>query len=116
MTTLVACGSAGPATAVWYDLDTVTAEVLAILRLTDVDVDAERIATLVPVAAAYIDMEVDRPEAILGPPPPPLVAEGLRTATIVLYRHKDAQFDTLHDALAPVRMLVGPYKQRTGVA
>ena len=105
-----------PATAVWYDLEAVTGEVLAILRLTDVDVDAERIDTLVPVAAAYIDNYVDRPEAIFGPPPPALVAEGLRVGTIVLYRHKDAQFDTLHDALAPVRVLVDPYKQRMGVA
>lgn len=117
MTTVDEGGSAGgPATAVWYDVDVVTAEVLAILRLTEQDVDVERIVTLVPVAAMYIDNFVDRPEAIVGPPPPPLVAEAHRTATIILYRHKDAPFDTLEDALAPVRVLVGPYKQRTGVA
>ena len=85
-----------PGSAVWYDLDQSTADVLAILRLTDADVDAERIGAIVPAAAQLIDTFVDRPEAILGPPPAPPIAQALNQLTIELYRRKDVPFETVH--------------------
>ena len=45
-------------------------------------------ATLVPVAARLIDAELDRREAVLGPPPAPELQEALNQLTIDLYQSK----------------------------
>jgi hypothetical protein len=105
-----------PGSAVWYDLPAVTADVLAILRLTDADVDAERIETLVPAAAILIDQFLDRPEAVPGPPPSPPITQALNQLTIEMYRRKDVPFDTVTHILGPIRSEILHAKQRWGVA
>jgi len=116
MTACDASTVAAPGSAVWYDLAAATADVLAILRLTDADVDAERIEELVPAAAVLIDMFLDRPDAVLGPPPSPPLAQALNQLTIELYRRKDVPFETVTHILDPVRSEILHAKQRWGIA
>ena len=110
---------AAPATGVWYDLDVTTSEVLAILRLTEQDVDVERIQTLVPAAALLIDEYLDRPDVVDGPPPSAKLQQALDQATVELYRRKDVStsgFVAVTSILAPLKGdLIGD-KQRWGVA
>ena len=117
-----------PATGTWWDPTATLDAVLHTLRLTDTDVDAARIAELIPVAGRLIDNHLDRLEAILGPPPDPVVQAELERVTIVLYRAKDspptsaeglmqsAWSPTSLDALYESRVNLAPFKQRRGVA
>lgn len=102
-----------PDVAEWYDLDATTAEVLAVLRLTDADVDADRIAHLVPSVAVQIDQYLDRCDAIAGPPPPEPIQYALVRGVDELYRAKDVPTAGLS---AELRAILRPWKQRHGVA
>jgi hypothetical protein len=108
-----------PATAVWYDLDATTAEVLAILRLTEQDVDTARIVELVPAAATLIDEYLDGTEAVSGPPPAPKLQTALNKVTEDLYRRKDTTavfIQSLPHVLDPVRSELAGSKQRWGIS
>jgi hypothetical protein len=108
-----------PDTAVWYDPADILAEALARLRLTDADVDADRIATLIPVAARSMDFEMDRPIAPPGPPPAPELREALVLRVIDLHQIKAPTANTGFGAPPPFdasRDLIAPHKQRWGWA
>lgn len=108
---------APPATGVWYDLDETTSQVLAILRLTEQDVDLERIRDCVPAAALRIEQYVDAAEdPVAGPPPSQQLQQALNKATIDLYVRPGPSIDGSVDVLAPIRSELGPSKQRWGVA
>lgn len=49
-----------PAQGDWYDLEAITNDVLARLRLRQADVDRDRVKQLVLVAAAQINLRLDR--------------------------------------------------------
>jgi hypothetical protein len=112
----------------WWD-DTVTvANVLAQLRLTESDVDAARIAELVPAAGAAINAFLDRPDAT-PPAPLELLQAALEQVTVELYRRKDAGTGDATDLslaavvsrygatdpLGEVRAQLQPYKRRFGL-
>ena len=106
---------APPGTAVWYDLAATTDDALALLRLTEADVDAARIATLVPVEARSMDIEFDRLEAIVGPPPPPEVQEELVQRVAEAYQMKPPNQSGF--TAPPVRnRAYRAHKQRWGVS
>ena len=92
---------------------------LAVLRLTDADVDAERIETLIPVAARSIDADLDRPEAVLGPPPAPEIHEALIQRTVELYQSKTPNpaggFGLPPQFGDSSRRLILAHKQRWGI-
>lgn len=105
---------APPDVAVWYDIDATTDEVFGILRLTESDVDADRIRRLVPSVAVQIDQYLDRVNAIIGPPPPDPIQYALVRGCDELYRAKD---QTSSPGLSPeVRAILRPWKQRFGCA
>ena len=112
-------------TSVWWDVDGTTGDVLAILRLSDVDVDAARIRALVPVAGQLINQFLAATVAPAGTMPDPVV-HALTYATVELYRQKDsppAGADDFGlspgyvpaDPLQPVRAMLAPYRSRFGV-
>lgn len=116
-----------PATGVWYDLDVTVAAVLAVLRLTASDVDAERIRALVPVAGQLIDTRLDRQVALTSPAPLPVLV-ALENLTVELYRRKDAPFGVLNawspdafairigrDQMAGIDSLLAGYRRRWGI-
>ena len=106
-----------PATGAWYDLAATVDNVLAILRLTDQDVDRARVEAAVPAAAALIDQYVDRPVVLDGPPPSPPLQQALEQAAIDLYRRPPATgFGSYPKLLDPVRSEILHAKQRWGVA
>ena len=108
---------APPATAVWYDLAVTTAEVLAILRLTEQDVDTGRIEAAVPAAATLIDEFLDGVTAVPGPPPSPKLQQALDQVTIELYQRRVAVPGLdLARILDPVRSELLGSKERFGVA
>lgn len=53
-------GIAPPDTTVWWDVDEITAAALDVLRLTETDVDADRIRTLVPDGGQRINQFLDQ--------------------------------------------------------
>jgi hypothetical protein len=105
---------APPNSAVWYSLADTTAAVLATLRLTDGDVDADRIEAQVPAAATLIDQYLDRVEAIPGPPPAPHIQQALEQLVVELYRRKEPNAAAAR-VLDPVRSELTPHKRRWGV-
>ena len=105
-----------PGSAIWYDLEATTADVLAILRLTDADVDATRIGTLIPVAARFIDIDLDRPEAVLGPPPAPELHAGVGSTHRRPVPVQGAQSGRYFRVAATVRRLDTPVDPRPQTA
>jgi hypothetical protein len=117
-----------PASADWYDLTATVDAVLAVLRLSEGDIDEARIAALVPVAAGNIDAKVDRDTPLEGPPPSPWAQTALELETVALYRAQTADIDPYvalggaqrsRDVLVggpAVSSLLRPYKARWGVA
>jgi hypothetical protein len=115
----------------WWDADATTTAALEQLRLEAVDVDAVRVAELVPTAGAAINdyLDVDPYADVIWPgvdPPAPL-ADAVVQVVVELYRRKDAPASTADgmmltawrpasfDVLAGVRALIRPYKRRFGV-
>lgn len=117
-----------PDQTVWWDDAATTTAVLAQLRLTDTDVDADRIGELVSAAGAAINTFLDRPD-VTPPAPLPLLQAALEQVTIELYRRKDAGAGNptdysigavvsrlgAVDPLGEVRAQLLPYKRRWGV-
>jgi hypothetical protein len=116
---------------VWVDEDQVLADVLDVLRLPAADDDSDRIAALIPAAAALIETYLDRDTAPLEAAPPmhPLIAVAMTNCTIELYRRKDAPFGVLNswssdemvvristDPLRGVLKILLPLKLQFGVA
>ena len=104
-------GASPPASAVWYDLAATVDAVLAVLRLTQGDVEELRIAALVPAAAGDIDAKLDA-----------------ETATVALYHAQSGGADPyialggaqpVGDALVggpAVAALTAPHKTRWGLS
>ena len=109
-------GVAPPATATWYDLDVTTTEALGDLRLTEQDVDVERIRTIIPAEAARIDREADRLEAIEGPPPPPLIQRALVRRVVDAYQVKVPTSGGFGLPIDSTRSAVLSEKERFGVS
>ena len=104
---------APPSSGVWYDLDETTTAVLAILRLTEQDVDVDRIRECIPAAAWRIEAMLDDVDEVAANP---ALQQSLNQVTIELYRRKDAPFDVVRRILDPVRSELVPLKRRWGVA
>jgi hypothetical protein len=119
---------APPATGVWYDPAATLAAVNTILRLSGGDIDEDRLAALVPVAAGNIDAKLDGTVAVTGPPAPPWTQTALELEVVALYRNQNVDVDPWmamggarpsRDALVggqTVAALVGPHKARWGVS
>lgn len=119
---------APPDQTVWWDPAAVTAAALAVLRLTAGDVDADRVAALVPAAGARINDVLDRDadNPVPTPAPAPLV-DAIVHVVVELYRAKDAPPSSVDgliasawrpptvDPVAGVRAMIAPYKQRFGI-
>lgn len=130
-----------PAQGVWYDLDTVVADVLARLRLPLTDVDEPRIRGLVAVAAMQINNELDRRYPMtaasgidtedldedldvteaLATNVTPTILEALSRLTIELYRRgrSDTQGNFPVEFGAPIEVVladISPHKSRWGIA
>jgi hypothetical protein len=112
----------------WYDPAATLAAVLATLRLQSGDVDADRIADIIPAVAAAIEQWCDRVEVLPGPPAPADLQQGLEGGTIAQYQ-QEALVATIgggvssvtgatapFDPLADVYVLLVPYKQQWAVA
>lgn len=122
---------APPADATWLDAAAVTADALAILRLTDADADAERVAmcagAAVQLVADYLDLCAPWPDT---PPVPQPIYTAAGMVAVQLYRRKDAPFGVLNawspddygplriagDWLPEVKHLLLPYKCAWGIA
>lgn len=119
----------GPAVNPW-DIESITAQALGVLRLDPSDMDAARIATKATEAAWLIDQQLDMvtPYATADAIPTAIVGAAV-TLTVELYRRKDApggitdswtadgSFLRLSaDVLKGVRSTIQPAKQRWGVA
>lgn len=86
------CGAvtvAGPDLSVWWDVDAVAGAALEILRLTASDVDADRIADLVPVAGQRINYLADRRGPLAAADVPVDLERDLIDLVVALYRDKD---------------------------
>ena len=117
-----------PDDTVWLDAAAVTDAVLDVLRLAGDDVDADRIADLVPAAGARINDYLDRPDTdpVPAPPPAPLV-DAINQVVLELYQRKSAPPSSVDalvaaswrppsvDPLAAVRAQLSPYKRRRGI-
>lgn len=119
---------APPDQTVWWDPAATAAAALAVLRLDVGDVDAARVAQLVPVAGARINDVLDRTadDPVTAPPPAPL-AEAIVAVTVELYRGKDSPPSSVDgliaaswrppsvDPVAGVRAMITPYRRRFGI-
>jgi hypothetical protein len=110
-------------------VEPVAQEALSVLRLTDADVDADRMrrhaATIWALIDGHLDREVPLPlEALPGP-----VFDAAVQATAELYRRKDAPFGVVgawgtdgeairvaRDPLTGVESMLAPYKTGWGIA
>jgi hypothetical protein len=113
------------------DEDQVLTDVLDVLRLPASDDDSDRIAALIPAAAALVETYLDRDDQPLPDAPPmhPLIQTAMTNCTIELYRRKDAPFGVLNswspdeavvristDPLRGVMKILLPLKLQFGVA
>lgn len=71
----------------WWDVADIAAAVRDILRLTDSDVDAARIAELVPAAGRRLNTFWDRTTPV--DPADPMARRDLIDLTVAYYRDKD---------------------------
>ena len=121
-----------PADASWLDPARATVDALAILRLTDQDDDAARVAAAAEAAcqlvADYLDLCGTWDSAVPVPEPIPMACAFV---TVDLYRRKDSPFGVLNawspDDIGPMRIgtdwlnsnakyLLAPYKCGWGLA
>lgn len=108
---------APPATGVWYDLQDIVEELLGILRLTEQDVDVERIQGIVPHAAWRLDQHRDGVEVREGPPPSAADRHALVTLSAEMYRGvAPSVTGEPGDAFDSVRADALPQKRRWGTA
>jgi hypothetical protein len=96
-----------PALGAWWDADAALTNVLHRLRLTDADIDADRIAALIPVAGRLIDEHLDRQ---LAADADPTLQHALEQVVLDLYLFAP---DPLANALG---IIPGGLKERWGVA
>jgi hypothetical protein len=117
---------AAPVANVW-DLNEITAQALAVLRLGPGDVDVARIEEAALIATVRLDGYLDAVEAVDTTALPDLV-QGAVELNIEVYRTKDAPWGVLDawsadtipmrissDRLRSIRSLVIPRKQRWGI-
>ena len=118
-------GIAPPDTTVWWDVDEITAAALDVLRLTEADVDAARIRTLVPDGGQRINQFLDQTAPPPSPPPETWINE-LVAVVVRLYRAEGsppAAADDFglsagyvpSDPLQQSRAALHPYRRRFGV-
>ena len=96
-----------PDQTVWWDVPATVADALAVLRLTEGDVDAARITELVPVTGWRINERLDR----TGPPPTPppdTWQQALVYGVCALYRAKDSTRVDLDTGFGPGDVPVDP--------
>lgn len=115
---------APPCQSVWWDEAETQANVLATLRLRDIDIDADAIRRLIPAAGWHINAYLDRTDCIEAPAPPPLQA-ALELVVISMY-HRQGNVATLgagvtslqrprpdpYDPLTDVYAELAPWRQR----
>jgi hypothetical protein len=118
-----------PDRTIWWDAPATTAAALAVLRLTDGDVDAGRVAAHVDPAGQIINQRLDRDpvDAYTTATVPAEVAAAHVTVVVNLYRAKDqpaASIDGMMlgavppsyvDPLAGARALIDPHRTRRGI-
>jgi hypothetical protein len=97
---------AAPSQAEWWDADLALTNVLHRLRLTDADIDSDRIVELIPVAGRLVNDELD---AVLDVAIDPTLQQAVETVTIDLYLYSP-------DPLVNARVLIGSSRERFGVA
>ena len=97
---------AAPALGTWWDGDAAATHVLHRLRLTDADIDADRIVQLVPVAGRLVNGYLDR---LLVPVSEATLQQAVEQVTIDLYLYAP-------DPLVNAYALLGIAKERFGVA
>lgn len=121
---MTATDVAPPCQTVWWDGAETLANILATLRLRELDIDAEAIERLIPAAGWAINAYLDRTECLEAPAPAALQA-ALETVTIAMY-HRAGYVATLgagitslqrvhtgpFDPIAEVAAELAPYKQR----
>lgn len=95
-----------PALGAWEDVDAAVTHVLHRLRLTDADIDADRVADLVPVMARAIDERLDRQ----------IAATADATLQLALEQAVLDAYLMSPDPLANAMGLAGPFVERWGVA
>ena len=105
---------AAPADNTW-DLTAVAAEAMAALRLRDGDVDSDRVEQCAAAAVEYINTRIDATEPIDAGAVAHLQHAAV-TLAVDLYPYNRQLTDLDLDAVAAVRPLVLPSKQRWGVA
>jgi hypothetical protein len=95
-----------PALGTWWDADEALTNVLHQLRLTDADIDVDRLADLVPVAGRLINERLDRTVAATADP---TLQSALEQVVIDLYRYEP-------DPLANAAPRLDVFASRWGVA
>jgi hypothetical protein len=118
---------APPDQTVWWDETAIADAVYDVLRLSNTDVDAERIADLVQAAGGRVNDWLDRVDPLPAPTPGP-VFDALIQVVVAMYERKDSQPSSVDgliaaawrpqsvDPLAAVREQLRPYRQRLGFA
>ena len=117
---------APPAANTW-DVNDITAQALAVLRMDGTDVDAGRVADSADVAVARLDAYLDSVDPVDTTVIPELI-QGAVELTVEVYRTKDAPWGVLDawsadtvpvrissDRLRSVRSLIIAHKARFGV-
>ena len=114
---------APPDTSEWWDVDTVTAAALAVLRLDGDDVDAARVRSFVPVVGIRIAQRVDSESMVV---PDAVLDDCMTRGVVSYYRAKDSPPATddfglapgygSADPLQPIWSTLNPYRRRFGVA
>lgn len=118
-----------PDVTVWWDATATTAAALAMLRLTDGDVDAARVAADVDPAGQTINQRLDRDpaDAYTAATAPVQLQKAIVLVVVNMYRGKDqpaASIDGMIlgtvppstvDPLAGARHLIDPFRARRGM-
>lgn len=119
---------APPSAGNWYDPAQTRSNVLARLRMTESDVDVDRVDRSIAAAKDAIDARLDRTTPIAGPPPAAGLQEALEVAAVAIY-HRGTVTATVgagaitlpttgepFDPLADVAVELEPYRERWPVA
>jgi hypothetical protein len=118
-----------PDVTVWWDATAVTAAALAMLRLTDGDVDAARVAGDVDPAGQTINQRLDRDpvDAYTAATAPVQLQKAIVLVVVNMYRGKDQPASSIDgmilgtvppsyvDPLAGARHLIDPFRARRGM-